>query len=220
MSVIEKLILDKDFQYLPPFFYRHELSLRCELSLGTKRSALKRAREIFCMLFERAPDALVFNYRLTDYSESGGPACEAFDHPDEAESILRGCLRDVKLMTGFLLDNQLKYRHTVVRGTASALTGEDGCVLNNRVICFSDGRGFDNEKLIKTCIEDRFNPDIGFVSFENECLMIIYDDRGCDIVFADKEKFLEFYPRLEPYLLGYDRERMEERRKAALIKSE
>ena len=86
---------------------------------------------------------------------------------------------------------------------------------NNRMICYSDGRGFDNEKLIRQCAEDRFNPDLGFVSFKNECVMCIYDDRGCDIVFADAGKFLAFYPKLEPYLLDYDRGLMEERKKQA-----
>ncbi|MBR3381922.1 MAG: DUF3885 domain-containing protein [Clostridia bacterium] len=215
MSKIEKLLLDRDFQYYPPFFYRHELSLRCELSMGSKRSALKRAREIFALLFDGRPDAIAFNYRLTDLSESGGPAWEEFGFPGEAESVHAGYLKDVTRMTRFLLDNQLRYRHDVLRGTRSALGIGDGCVLNNRVICYSDGRGFDNEKLIKLCVDDRFNPDIGFVSFENECVLLIYDDRGCDAVFADKAKFLEFYPKLEPYFLGYDRALMEERRAKA-----
>jgi hypothetical protein len=213
VSKIEKLLLDKDFQYLPPFFLRHELSLRCGLSLGTKRSALRRSREIFKLLFDGAPDAIAFNYWLTDFSESGGPACEAFDRPGEAESIHSGYLNDVKRITEFLLDNQLKYRHTVVRGTPSVLNEEDGLVLNNRVICYSDGKAFDNEKLIKLCVDDRFDPCIVFVSFENECLLLIYDDRGCDIVFADEGKFLEFYPKLEPFFLDHDREMMGERYK-------
>lgn len=215
MSKIEKLLLDRDFQYFPPFFYGHELSLRCELSMGSKRSALKRAREIFALLFDGRPDAIAFNYRLTDLSESGGPAGEEFGFPGEAESVHAGYLKDVTRMTRFLLDNQLRYRHDVLRGTRSALGIGDGCVLNNRVICYSDGRGFDNEKLIKLCVDDRFNPDIGFVSFENECVLLIYDDRGCDAVFADKAKFLEFYPKLEPYFLGHDRALMEERRAKA-----
>ena len=211
MCEIERLLLDKDFEYLPPFFLRHELSLRLELSLGTKRSALRRSREIFDMLFSRSPDAIAFNYRLIDFSESGGPAGEEFDFPGEAESVHAGYLRDTVRNTRFLLENQLRYRHTVIKNTPSVLDGEDGLVLNNRVVCYSDGRGFDNEKLIRLCIDDRFNPDIGFVSFKNECLMLIYDDRGCDIVFASSEKFLEFYPKLEPYFLGCDRALMEER---------
>lgn len=215
MSKIEKLLLQKDFPYLPPFFCRNSLALRCELSLGTKRSALKRAREIFALLCDNAPDAIAFNYWLTDFSESGGPAGESFDFPGEAESVHAGYVSGVKRLTAFLLDKQLKYRHEVVRGTPSVMNEDDGLILNNRVICYSDGKGFENEKLIKQCIDDRFNPDIGFVSFENECVMLIYDDRGCDIVFADEGKFLELYPGIEPYFLDCDRERMEERRAKA-----
>ncbi|MCR5809752.1 MAG: DUF3885 domain-containing protein [Clostridiales bacterium] len=215
MKKIEQKLLDPEFDYFPPFFYRHPLSYRLELSLGTKRSALRRARQVFDILFSGAPDAIVFNYRLTDLSESGGPEEESFDHPGEAESVHRGYVRGVKRLTEFLLANQLKYRHAVVRGTSSVFTEEDGVVLNNRVICWSDGRGFDNEKLIKLCVDDRFNPDIGFVSFENECVMLIYDDRGCDIVFADEACFLKLYEKLEQYFLEHDRALMEKRREEA-----
>ena len=211
MTRIEQYLLNKGSAYYPPFFYNNKLSLRCELSKGTKRSALKRAREVFALLFDGAPDAIAFNYWLTDYSAGGAPEKEAFASSGEAESINLGYVRDVKLITGFLLHNQLQYRHRVVRDTPSVLTAEDGLILNNRIICYSDGRGFDNEKLIKQCVDDRFNPDIGFVSFKNECVMLIYDDRGCDIVFEDEKRFLEFYPKLEPYFLEHDRRMMEER---------
>ena len=38
-----------------------------------------------------------------------------------------------------------------------------------------------------------------------------HDDRGCDIVFATREKLLELYPLLKPYFLAYDAEEMERR---------
>jgi hypothetical protein len=58
-----------------------------------------------------------------------------------------------------------------------------------------------------------FGHDISFVSFENECILSIYDSRGCDIVFATQEKMKEFYHTLEPYFLDYDRAEMERRYK-------
>ena len=66
------------------------------------------------------------------------------------------------------------------------------------------------EKLIKEQIEER-GFDTSFVSFENECILSVYDDRGCDAVFADKEKMCEFYPLLKPYFLEYDIEEMQKR---------
>ena len=39
----------------------------------------------------------------------------------------------------------------------------------------------------------------------------IYDHRGCDIVFATKEKMREFYNKLKPYFLEYDAEEMSRR---------
>ena len=207
MSEIEKKLLDSSFKYYPPLLYHNALSLRCGLSLGSLRSALKRAREIFGILFEDGPDAVVFNYAITDYSESGGAGETA---PASGPS-----LRYETHKLRFLLSFQDGYRHEAIRDVACALSAEDGLVRNNRMICYSDGRGFDNEKLIRQCAEDRFNPDLGFVSLKNECVMCIYDDRGCDIVFADAGKFLAFYPKLEPYLLDYDRALMEERKKQA-----
>lgn len=41
--------------------------------------------------------------------------------------------------------------------------------------------------------------------------MSIYDDRGCDIVFANKEKMRKLFTKLKPYLLDYDMEEMENR---------
>ena len=52
---------------------------------------------------------------------------------------------------------------------------------------------------------------VHFVSFENECILSIYDDRGCDIVFTTKEKMREFYNKLKPYFLEYDAEEMSRR---------
>ena len=207
MPRIGSMLKKRSFKYYPPFFYNNELSLRCELSLGTRRSALKRAREIFALLFEDGPDAIVFIYQITDYSESGGPC--------GADSIAAESLRFESRKLRFLMECLDGYRHEVVKDAPCALGADDGLVRNNRMICYSDGRGFDNEKLIRQCAEDRFNPDLGFVSFKNECVMCIYDDRGCDVVFADAGKFLAFYPKLEPYLLDYDRALMEERKKQA-----
>lgn len=215
MSKIENALLEREYPYLPPFFYNNGLALRLELSQGSRRSALKRAREVFSLLFENAPDAVVFNYRLFDLSESGRAEEEAFDRPGEAEAVNAGYVRDAARMARFLLGFQLKYRHTVVRDTPYVLTREDGLVLNNRVICYSDGKGFDNNKLLAQCAADRFDPEIGFVSFENECVMCVYDDRGCDVIFADREKFCEFYPKLKPYFLEHDLELMEKRLKEA-----
>ena len=55
--------------------------------------------------------------------------------------------------------------------------------------------------------------EVGFVSFENECILSVYDDRGCDIVFATREKMNAFYHKLRPYFLNYDLDEMEKRHK-------
>ena len=49
------------------------------------------------------------------------------------------------------------------------------------------------------------------MSFENECIYSVYDDRGCDVVFFTHGKMKEFYNKLKPYFLDYDIEEMERR---------
>ena len=42
--------------------------------------------------------------------------------------------------------------------------------------------------------------EIGFVSFRNECILSVYDDRGCDVVFATHEIML---PDFQKYIYIY-----------------
>jgi hypothetical protein len=85
-------------------------------------------------------------------------------------------------------------------------------IRKNRVVCFTKA-GLDGKPMIlKTMKHDRY-PILNFVSYENECILTVYDDRGCDIVFYDKEKFKSFYMKLKPYFLAYDVKLMEERYK-------
>mgnify|MGYP003328298675 CR=1 FL=1 len=54
-------------------------------------------------------------------------------------------------------------------------------------------------------------PTANVVSFANECIFSVYDDRGCDVVFMTREKVREFYHQLQPYFLEYDVQEMEKR---------
>lgn len=113
----------------------------------------------------------------------------------------------------FLRENQFRYRHVTVRNLPTYdETGDPDCELirRNRVVCFSDGKGFDHETLLRNEIFWEGH-EVSFLSFENECIFSVYDDRGCDIVFMTREKLREFYHKIEPYFLDYDREEMERR---------
>ena len=66
------------------------------------------------------------------------------------------------------------------------------------------------ESILKNQIECQINPLVSFVSLDNQCIFSVYDDRGCDVVFFTKEKYKEFYVKLEQYFLDYDREKMRE----------
>ena len=81
----------------------------------------------------------------------------------------------------------------------------------HRIVCYSDGIGFDDRGLIEKQISDGDSPEISLISFENECILSVYDDRGCDIVFMTYEKMKSFYPALSPFFLAYDLAEMERR---------
>lgn len=84
-----------------------------------------------------------------------------------------------------------------------------GNIQRNRIICYSNRDRENDLQIISRQIADENSCEISLVSFENECIMSVYDDRGCDIVFVTPQKMKEFYPLLKPYFLDYDRGEME-----------
>ena len=197
-SHIEALILSPDFAYLRPWFYQNPHALRCELGQGDDsetymHNAYRRAKEIFAILFPGGqPDAVIFD-RFT-YKQS---CHDRYAHKKRA-----------------FFDRMTARRHVIVPNLRT-YEDEDGetekTYTRDRVVSYRDGEDFPVHRLIRRNIwEQQFAP-VGFVSFENECILSIYDDRGCDIVFATHEKLRQFYPPLKPYFLDYDAEEMARR---------
>ena len=213
MSQIERLILSREFPYLQPWFYNHPWALRCELGRGRSRVAFRRrarerAEEIYRILFPTPADAVIFNYRLEDWSTSGPARTEALGlSAEEAAALLKADIRAEVTQLRFLEDMQNRYRHAAVRDLPLG-EAEEG--RRHRIVCYADGTGFDDLSLLRRQLRDE-GLDVGLVSFPNDCILSVYDDRGCDVVFAGPEKLAEFYPRLEPYFLDYDREEMARR---------
>lgn len=214
MSIVEERICSPEFSYLHPYFYSNPFALRCELGVGDESyldNACRRALEIYHILFPDGADAICFNYWVQDNCDSGPAEEESCEPGENMESSVAWRLeRDMKYLR-FLLENQFRYRHVTIRNLPTY--DEPGDELydtqrRNRVICYSDGKGFDYETLIREeiCWEGH---EVSFVSFEHECIFSIYDDRGCDVVFMTRDKLREFYPKLEPYFLDFDREEME-----------
>ncbi len=214
-SRIGAMILDRSFSYLQPYFYRHPFALRCELGIGDDdetymKNAEARAEAIFGILFPDGPDAVFFNDYVTDRTESGDADVEL--SPEEAEAWLRDRIGAETARLRFLMEYQMKYRHIVVRGLELPDPGLADVILRrNRVVCYPDGKKFDCRSLIRRQLTDPDSPEISFVSFRNECILSVYDDRGCDAVFAEYDKMAEFYPKLEPFFLPYDAAEMKRR---------
>ncbi len=211
-SKIEQLILNKDFSYSHPYFYNHPYALRCELGIGDDDhyllNAKKRALEIYTLLFPYGADAVFFNYYITDYSNSGPAEKDYYDETEFCQNDYMSSLINTETeKIRFLLEYQWKYRHCTVKDLETEYVEE---TRRNRIVCFSDNKGFDYDSLIDMQISGK-GQDISFVSFENECILSIYDDRGCDIVFTSPDKMKEFYHKIEPYFLPYDAEEMKKR---------
>lgn len=197
-SHIEALILSPDFAYLRPWFYQNPHALRCELGQGDDteaymHNAYRRAKEIFAILFpDGQPDAVIFD-RFT-YRQS---CHNRYAHKERA-----------------FLDRMTARRHVIVPDLRT-YEDEDGetekTYTRDRVVSYRDTEDFPVHRLIRRNIWEQQFASVGFVSFENECILSIYDDRGCDIAFATHEKLREFYPLLKPYFLTYDAEEMERR---------
>ena len=216
-SVMEQRILDPAFDYLQPYFYQNPYALRCELGQGEDtetylRAAHERAGEIYRILFPHGADAIFFNRWSYDWSDSGEPESAMWNDPAaEVERRVREESRALR----FLLEMQMRYRHVSVKNLRTYLEPDDPDFANvrrSRVVCFSDGAGFDDLGLLERQLADRDNLEISLVSFEHECILSVYDDRGCDVVFADAAHMREMYDALRPYFLDYDLEEMNKRR--------
>lgn len=219
-SVIEELILDRSFDYLQPYFYSNPYALRCELGIGdTTEEYMKNSREraasIYHILFPQKADAILFNYWMFDWSDTGDAEKRLFDGDSEDISrIIDQRLRAETRALRFLSEMMMDYRHVSVKDlkTYDDPTDADaGSTRRNRIVCYADDIGFDDLDLIEKQIKDDKNSEVSLVSFQNECILSVYDDRGCDIVFSTYEKMREFYPLLKAFFLPYDLEEMEKR---------
>ncbi len=213
-SKIETMILDSAFDYLQPYFYNNPYALRCELGIGDTseeymRQARIRAAEIYRILFPSKADAIIFNQWIYDWSDSGNAKKE--EYGENANEMIENQLSNETRALRFLLENMMNYRHVSVKGLKTYDDPADDAVRRNRIVCYADNIGFDDLALIEKQIADENNLEVSLVSFENECILSVYDDRGCDIVFSTHEKMQEFYHLLEPFFLKYDCEIMKKR---------
>lgn len=215
-SIVEERICDREFSYLHPYFYNNPYALRCELGIGDSNevymaNAIHRATEIYHILFPHGADAIIFNYWVSDYCDTGD--AEANSYGADLDIIGSRIKYEMNKLR-FLSEYQHKYRHFTVRDLATYDEPDDpdyGVNRRNRVICYSDGIGFDYMDIIQRQVSEIGSHDISFVSFEHECIYSIYDDRGCDIVFMTHDKLKELYHKIEPYFLEYDAEEMRRR---------
>lgn len=185
MNNIREKILDPTFDYSQPWFYRNKLALRCELGIGQGKeyinNAIERALKIANILFEdKKIDAAFYLEYFID-----GKACEVGNYGIDFDKVI-----DLDMCVLHSIDVIDEDIETV-----------------KRYISF-DIDFVDFERIIKNQIDNQHSPLVSFVSFDNQSIFSMYDDRGCDIVFFSEDKYKEFYNKLEPYFLDYDRTAM------------
>ena len=218
-SKVEEQILSREFDYLQPYFYQNPYALRCELGIGSTteeymRQARQRANAIYDLLFPRGADAILFNYWINDWADSGEAEGNAWESEEPAAGIIDRRIQVESDSLRFLSEYMMKYRHVAVKDLKTYDEPGDpdyDSRRRHRIVCYSDGLGFDDRGLIEKQLSDGDSPEISLVSFENECIFSVYDDRGCDVVFMTYEKMKAFYPALRPYFLDYDLAEMERR---------
>jgi hypothetical protein len=219
MSKVEEQILSREFDYLHRYFYNNPYALRCELGIGNTTEeylsqARQRANAIYDNLFSNGADAIIFNYWINDWSDSGETEGKAWESEEIAAEIVDRRIQAESDSLRFLSECMMKYRHAAVKNLKTYdEPGDPDYDLRrrHRIVCYSDGIGFDDRELIEKQLSDGDSPEISLISFENECFLSVYDDRGCDIVFMTYEKMKSFYPALSPFFLAYDLAEMQSR---------
>ena len=185
MNTMREKIIDPTFDYSQPWFYNNKLAMRCELGIGQGKeyfdNASKRAMKIANILFENKKiDAAFYVEYFID-----GKACEVGNFGINIDEVIN-------------LD--MDVLHSI------DLIDEDVETVKRYISFDVDFAVF--ERIIKNQIENQYSPLVSFVSFDNQFIFSVYDDRGCDIVFFSEDKYKEFYDKLEPYFMDYDRTTM------------
>ncbi len=193
--MVKEIILSADFLYEQPFFYNNELSYRCELGQGDGRTYMKNAKMralcIFDILFPEKVDALFFHNYYFDYdTNSTDYECIFYDNIEKLE----------KDKLAFSIRLQKRHVHSKIR--LQGLEPDEDILGVNRIICYNPFRA-DCKKHIKKQITNQQNSLLHFVNYDLNCIFSVYDDRGCDIVFFDKDNYLKMYDKLRPYFLEY-----------------
>lgn len=172
MSIVKEKIEDINFLYQQPWFYNNKLSLRCELGIGDEsvylENAVKRALDILNILFK---DDIIDCVFLDEYTIEDDINDNVIFVNDEVKS------------------NDINEHFTFDKIIDLNITHNDNELYENFV---SIKRHFvyDVDKsIIETIIKQQILNDSNiyhFVSFNNNFIYSIYDDRGCDIVFFDE----------------------------------
>ena len=202
-SIVEEKLLSKEFPYWQALHQCNPYALRLMIGRGdtfdeAERNMIEGAAEIYHALFPNGADAFFFDYYVYDICEDGEAMGK--DFVDGMEVFVEEQIKERLESDRFLIDCMCRYRHKVVRDMPPqnpSFFGQ-GLIRRNRMICYREASGIDFDRLIDRVTESYAN--MGFVSFDNECIFFLRGDyEGC-VVCMTQEKSDEYRERLKPYL--------------------
>ncbi|WP_349408510.1 DUF3885 domain-containing protein [Pseudalkalibacillus sp. SCS-8] len=211
MTMQLELFLQKYFQGLtlhPPLFYSWEPGIRFELAdpsltledARNQRRIEKRAFTLFDSVFENEDDL----FMVKDF------------HCPKGDVVLQK--RPLRFHKKYVKEHKALYRlkHRIV----PSVYGEENDVTHRFIFPCRKNHIKYRKLLMAIAAEDSTNSNrllkkpkyaynVYFINVTKKIIFHMYDDRGCDVIAADKKEILYLYETYNEWILEYDREQIE-----------
>lgn len=218
MTTIVNDFMKDHFNHLilrPPLFYSWEYGIRFEISIPFSehedKSNLQQIKErsngIFNQVFQASDEILL----ITDIH------CERNDHflQKRPAKIYQKYVKNNKLIkklqhgilsSVFLEENEEDYDDMVTHRFVLACNKYD--IRYHQLLSAISYEDFPHPSQI---LKNNYRPgyDIYFVNITKKMIYHLYDDRGCDVIAANKEDLRLLYDNYNEWILDYDREQID-----------
>ncbi|WP_033543870.1 DUF3885 domain-containing protein [Planococcus sp. CAU13] len=193
----------------PALFYAWEPGIRFEISdphqsynePGHLDRAFKRSTALFDAVFDEEDDILF----VTDVNV---PRDNLFLHKKPL-NVYRKYIKQSQALHNLHLKNMQLPEFdegdiTTYRFSYTCRKGDIRFPKLLQAICYED---FEHpSRILKN---QQSGSDIYFINLSKKLIYHLYDDRGCDIIAADKEDIRFLYERYNDWILDYDREKID-----------
>ncbi|MFJ7936578.1 DUF3885 domain-containing protein [Sporosarcina sp. NPDC096371] len=218
MTTIENQFMNEHFNNLPlrpPLFYSWEYGIRFEISMPAEKhedthnlqQINERSSGIFNHVFQDTDELLL----ITDI------------HCDKKDTFLRK--KPVKVYQKYVRNKRLinKLQHRKFPNVFSEDDADYEKMLTHRFVLSCKKSDIRYHQLLSAIsYEDFPHPtrilkqnyqagyDIYFINVTRKMIYHFYDDRGCDVIAADKEDLRHLYTTCNDWILDYDRDQIDQ----------